>query len=68
MRMYVCLCNGITDRDFRAAVEGEDRTVSTVYRSLGAHPKCGKCVPFVRQLLRQPHEIQHPYSARAAAP
>ena len=68
MRMYVCLCNGITDRDFRANVEGEDRTVSAVYPSLGVKPKCGKCVPFVSQLLRQAAEIQHPYTARAAAP
>jgi bacterioferritin-associated ferredoxin len=57
--MYVCLCNGITDRDFRAHVEGEDRTVSMVYRSLGAKPQCGKCVPFVRRLLHLAAEIGH---------
>ena len=64
--MYVCLCNGITDRDFRAHVEGEDRTVSMVYRSLGAKPQCGKCSPFVRRLLHQAAEIGQPH--RAAAP
>jgi len=24
-----------------------------VYRSLGCEPQCGKCVPFVRQMLRE---------------
>ena len=55
--MYVCLCNGITDRDFRAHAADENCTVSTVYRSLGTKPRCGKCVPYVRQLLRQAVEM-----------
>jgi bacterioferritin-associated ferredoxin len=63
--MYVCLCNGISDRDFRAHAEGENRTVSMVYRDLGTKPQCGKCVPFVRQLLRQATDIQPPHSLAA---
>jgi bacterioferritin-associated ferredoxin len=35
-----------------------------VYRALGAEPKCGKCVPFVRQALRQAAESA--ISAKAA--
>ena len=58
--MYVCLCNAITDRDFRAHAADENCTVATVYRSLGTKPKCGKCVPYVKQLLRQVVEIPHP--------
>jgi bacterioferritin-associated ferredoxin len=58
--MYVCLCNAITDRDFRAHAADESCTVATVYRSLGTKPKCGKCVPYVRQLLRQVVEIPRP--------
>ncbi len=65
--MYVCLCNGITDRDFHAHADGEDRTVSMVYRALGAKPQCGKCVPFVRQLLRRTAEIQQQHGMAAAA-
>jgi bacterioferritin-associated ferredoxin len=64
--MYVCLCHAITDRDFRAHAECEGCTVSAVYRSLGTKPKCGKCVPFVRQLLRQVVEIPHPNPLAAA--
>jgi bacterioferritin-associated ferredoxin len=59
--MYVCLCNGTTDRDFRAHIEGQGRTVSMVYRSLGIKPQCGKCVSFVAQLLRQANEIEPPH-------
>jgi bacterioferritin-associated ferredoxin len=66
--MYVCLCNAITDRDFRAHAhaECEGCTVSTVYRSLGKKPQCGKCVPFVRQLLRRAVDLPRPEPAVAA--
>ena len=65
--MYVCLCNGITDRDFRAQTADENCTVSMVYRSLGTMPRCGKCVPYVKQLLRQMAEMPHPRPMAAAA-
>jgi bacterioferritin-associated ferredoxin len=64
--MYVCLCNAITDRDFRAQAQCEGCTVSAVYRALGATPQCGKCVPFVRQLLRRAVDIPRPEPAAAA--
>jgi bacterioferritin-associated ferredoxin len=51
--MYICLCNALTDRQIRAQCEGEDASVAMVYRALGAAPQCGKCVPMVRQILRQ---------------
>jgi bacterioferritin-associated ferredoxin len=50
--MYICLCNALTDRDVRACCQG-DPSVSMVYRALGCEPRCGKCVPLVRQMLRQ---------------
>ncbi len=55
--MYVCLFNVITDRDFRALVADENCTISAVHRSLGTKPRCGKCVPYLRQLLRQVVEM-----------
>jgi bacterioferritin-associated ferredoxin len=58
--MYVCLCNAITDRDFRAHAECEGCTVSAVYRALGTKPQCGKCVPFVREMLRRVVEFSGP--------
>ena len=50
--MYVCLCNALTDRDVRSHI-GADSSVAMVYRACGCQPQCGKCVPFVRQMLRQ---------------
>jgi bacterioferritin-associated ferredoxin len=49
--MYICLCNGINDRDARRAAEAADGSVAQVYRGLGCAPKCGKCVPVMRELL-----------------
>ncbi|HJU15859.1 MAG TPA: (2Fe-2S)-binding protein [Stellaceae bacterium] len=54
--MYICLCNALTDRQIRTQCEGEDTSVAMVYRALGATPQCGKCVPLVRQILRQSAE------------
>ena len=50
--MYICLCNALTDRDVRAHSE-TGCSVSMVYQALGCQPQCGKCVPMVRQMLRQ---------------
>jgi bacterioferritin-associated ferredoxin len=63
--MYVCVCNAITDRDARAQVKADCPTVATIYRALGVRPKCGKCVPLVRQLLRQAVEMPQPQPAAA---
>jgi len=51
--MYICLCNALTDRDVRAGCENSGGSVAMVYRTLGCQPQCGKCVPLVRQMLRQ---------------
>jgi len=54
--MYICLCNAITDRDLRTHSAQAGCSVAAVYRALGCQPQCGKCVPFVRQMLRQTAE------------
>ena len=51
--MYVCLCNGITDKQVRLLVGEADRTVAEVYRALGGQPRCGRCVPTMRGLVRE---------------
>ncbi|HTV87856.1 MAG TPA: (2Fe-2S)-binding protein [Stellaceae bacterium] len=51
--MYICLCNALTDRDIRAQTAGGAGSVAMVYRGCGCQPQCGKCVPLVRQLLRE---------------
>jgi bacterioferritin-associated ferredoxin len=41
--------------------------VSAIYRSLGTKPKCGKCVPLVRQLLHQVVDLSEPQPLPAAS-
>jgi bacterioferritin-associated ferredoxin len=50
--MYVCLCNALTDRDLRPHIS-DGSSVSMVYRACGCQPQCGKCVPFVREMVRR---------------
>jgi bacterioferritin-associated ferredoxin len=61
--MYLCVCNTVTDRAVRAAcahVKADCPTVAAIYRALGVKPTCGKCVPLVRQLLRQAVDLPQP--------
>ncbi len=51
LNMYVCICNAITDRQARAHTDSSSCSVAAFYRALGVKPKCGKCVPAVRQML-----------------
>lgn len=50
--MYICLCNGFTDHQVRRNAEAGAVSVSQVYQRLGCRPKCGKCVPVVRDMLK----------------
>jgi bacterioferritin-associated ferredoxin len=64
--MYVCLCNGFTDRQVRAARESAEGCVSGVYSALGCVPRCGKCVPMVRDILREGAALASPMGEAAA--
>jgi bacterioferritin-associated ferredoxin len=64
-RMILCVCNGLSERDIRAAAAtcGGD-TVGCVYRCLGCRVRCGKCVPYVADVAR----AALPNSERPAPP
>ena len=49
--MYICLCHGFTDKQVRSAIADGRRSVAEIYSSLGARPRCGKCVCEVRALV-----------------
>jgi bacterioferritin-associated ferredoxin len=51
--MYVCLCNAFTDRQVRAVCPDVGTSTAAVYCALGVRPQCGKCVPTVRQMVRE---------------
>lgn len=51
--MYVCLCHGLNDRQVRSAIdEGGAGSAAQVYRHFDCKPRCGKCVPYVRDLVK----------------
>jgi bacterioferritin-associated ferredoxin len=64
--MYVCLCNALTDRDMRANIVSGISSVAMVYRACGCEPQCGKCVPFVRNMLRENGETANSRPSGAA--
>jgi bacterioferritin-associated ferredoxin len=49
--MYVCLCNRLTDRQILSHSQGSTCSVEALYQSLGVKLKCGKCLPFAREIL-----------------
>lgn len=49
--VYVCNCNGIRERDVRAAIEAGARRPAEIFRSCDAAPQCARCVCDMRQML-----------------
>jgi bacterioferritin-associated ferredoxin len=56
--MYVCNCNALTDKQIREALAKRPRDVAAVYRYYDCAPQCGRCVPEVRELLKQAREAK----------
>ncbi|WP_404333953.1 bacterioferritin-associated ferredoxin [Sphingomonas sp. MMS12-HWE2-04] len=51
--MVVCVCNAIKERDVRTAAREGAVSACQAYRALGCAPKCGQCVPFAREIIRE---------------
>ena len=49
--MYVCICNGVTDKDIRQAAEAGVRTVAELTMRTGAGANCGSCLDMAADLL-----------------
>lgn len=49
--MLVCVCNGIREKDFRAAVREGAPTPCSAYARFGHRPKCGQCVSFAKTII-----------------
>ena len=49
--MYVCNCNGITEREVRGAIELGCSTLDDLQRELGVAACCGRCRPQAEGLL-----------------
>lgn len=49
--MYICLCNGINEKAVAGAIDAGADKVADIYRANGCAPRCGKCVPIMREKL-----------------
>ena len=56
--MYVCNCNGIREREVRAAIEQGASRPSEVFRSHGSAPQCAKCVCDMRGMIVEHRKVQ----------
>ena len=50
--MYVCICNGVTEREIRQAVTLGVTTLHELREGLGVAENCGKCDGCARDVLR----------------
>jgi bacterioferritin-associated ferredoxin len=50
--MYVCVCNAVTDREIKSAVELGARSLPDLSSLLGVGTCCGKCTDCARNVLR----------------
>jgi bacterioferritin-associated ferredoxin len=51
--MFVCVCNGVTDRQIREAVSDGACSLDELAARLGVAAGCGTCVDFARQVLHE---------------
>ena len=51
--MYVCVCNGITDKAIRNAIGDGVRTYRELSFSTGCGTQCGSCTTLARSILRE---------------
>lgn len=50
--MYVCVCNGVTERQISASVASGANSFHSLRQQLGVATCCGKCARDVRQQLK----------------
>ncbi len=67
--MYVCICNGVTERDIRQAAEAGCRSLPELTMRTGCGATCGTCLETAASLLdeaRNPRELPLPMLQVAA--
>ena len=65
--MFVCLCNGVTERQIREAVCEGACSMTELSACLGVAAGCGKCAQFAETLLHETLQIGAASTARRAA-
>ncbi len=50
--MYVCVCQGVTERQIHQAARDGARTLKDLRHDLGVTSECGRCASCARDCLR----------------
>jgi bacterioferritin-associated ferredoxin len=51
--MIVCVCNNISDREIRQAIDSGLDSMAELRRNLGVATCCGKCHTYAREVLSE---------------
>ena len=54
--MYVCNCNGIREREVRAAIDAGAQRPAEIFRACDAAAQCARCVCDMRKMLDDTRE------------
>lgn len=54
--MYVCNCNGIRERQVRAAIEAGATRPADVFRAHNCQVRCARCVCEMREMIAESRE------------
>ena len=54
--MYVCNCNGIREREVRAAIAAGASRPAHVFKACGSRPQCARCVCDMQKMLSEERE------------
>lgn len=65
--MYICLCNGVTDRQIRQSIREGASSLQDLQNSLGVATQCGQCACLTQELLDQSRSETGPDLAYAVA-
>lgn len=55
--MYVCNCNGIRERDVRAAIDAGARKPVHIFAANKCQPQCARCVCEMRQMIQEQDRV-----------
>ncbi len=64
--VFVCICNGLRERDVREASQGV-RSVKELYCRLGVDVQCGQCTRFAKEIMNETRNGPSPDTAIVGA-
>ena len=57
--MYICICNAIREKDFRAAAHAHpEGSAEDIYVAFGRLPQCGQCLDEANAILKAEREAR----------